>query len=178
MGQAFLAAGDPGSAMGYFRDAIAADRRDAASYVLLGNIYLERGRTNDALSVFSAGLRYRPDHGPLWRGLARGFEASGELDRAADALRELTARVPDDWEGHYARAGLARRRRAHAESQASYRAVIDLAAAGVDVPEEQLALSRRYVAALGVHLGELDAVRGPDRCASGSPVRRALAGCD
>ncbi len=177
MGQAFLAAGDPGSAMGYLRDAIAADRGDAASYVLLGNIYLERGSTSDALSVFSEGVRYRPDYGPLWRGLARGFEAGGDLERAAEALRELTARVPDDWRGHYARAALARRRRAHAEAQASYRAVIDLAAAGADVAEEELTLSRRYVAALGVLLGEIDPVRGPDRCALDSPVRRALAGC-
>jgi len=177
MGQAFLAAGDPGSAAGYFRDAIAADRRDGESYVLLGGIYLDRGSINDALAIFSAGLRYRPDHGPLWRSLARGLELSGDLRRASDALRELTARVPDDWEGHYARANLARSRHAHAEAQASYRAVIDLAAAGSRVPEEELTLCRRYTAALGVLLREVDPVGGPDRCASASPLRQALAGC-
>jgi Tfp pilus assembly protein PilF len=178
MGQAYLAAGDAGSATAYFRDAIATDRDDAESYVLLGEIYLERGRTHDALAVISAGVRQRPDHGPLWRSLARGLETDGQLDEAARALRELTTRVPDDYRGHYARAELARRRRAHAEAQASYRAVIDLAAGGAAVPEADVTQSRRYVAALGVLLQEVDPVGGADRCTTGSVVRIALARCD
>ncbi len=177
MGQAYVAAGDPGSAMAYFRDAIAADPRDAESHVLLGRIYLDRQRLEDGLHVLSAGLAVRPDYGPLWRALAEGYQAQGDLGRAGAALRELTLRLPGDWEGHLARAELSRRRRAHAEALGSYRALVALAAEGAPVPSAAVAEARRYAAALEVLLREVDPVTGPDRCRDASPVRRALAGC-
>lgn len=177
MGQAYLAAGDPGSAMAYFRDAIAASPRDAESHVLLGEIYLAQGRVPDALAVLSSGLAARPDHGPLWRALGNAYSAQGDDARAAAALRELTERLPEDWEGHLARARLARERRAHAESLASYRALVDLSAAGAPLPAEVVDEARRYGAALGILLGDVDPVAGPSRCADESAVRRALAGC-
>jgi hypothetical protein len=56
--------------------------------------------------------------------------------------------------------------------------VIDLAAGGAAVPEADVTQSRRYVAALGVLLQEVDPVGGADGCTTGSVVRIALARCD
>lgn len=176
MGQAFRAAGDPGSATGYFRDAIRVHPDDPEAYVALGQIYLERGSASDALEVLSAGIRRRPDHGPLWRGLATVLEERGALGDAAEALRQLAQRAPDDPAAHVARAELARRRGAWSEALGAYRRVVDLAASGTAVEPEMVAEARRYVAALAILVGGVDPVRGA-ACDDPSAVRRALAQC-
>ncbi len=174
MGQAFLAAGDPGSASGYFRDAIRVNPDDGEAYAALGRIYLDRGAIPDALEAFSAGLRRRPDHAPLWRGLATALERRGALSEAAEALRAWADRAPSDPAAHLARADLARRRGAWSEALSAYRRVVDLAAAGVDVEDVALEDARRYVRALAVLTRGVDPVRSAS-CEDGSPVRHALA---
>jgi Tfp pilus assembly protein PilF len=178
IGQAYLAAGDPGSASGYFRDAIRIDPDYPDAYVALGRVYLARGSMADALEAFQAGLRRQPDHPPLWRGVADALEAQGSLEEAAVALRELLRRVPDDVGGHRARADLARRRGAWTEALASYRAVVDLSARGFDVDADALAEARRYAAGLEILAGSLDPVTGHGCPDDASAVRRALADCD
>ena len=177
MGQAYLAAGDPGSAIGYFRDAIRVNPDDAEAYVALGEIYAGRGSVSDALEAYSAGIRRRPDHPGLWRGLARALERRGMLADAAEALRMLVERTPDAPESHAMRGELARRRGAWPEALASYRAVIDLGAGGATVEPELLADARRYVAALRVLVAENDPVRAVS-CEDASEVRSALARCE
>jgi len=177
MGQAFLAAGDPGSAAGYFREAIGVDPRDAESYAALGGIYLDRGSLGDALEVFSAGLHVRPDHPPLLRGLASALERRGALREAAEALRALVQTVSSSVDDHRARAELARRRSAWSEALASYRAIIDLAAAGSDLPRGLVLEAREYVEALVLLTGETDPVRASAACSGPSELRRALARC-
>lgn len=175
MGQAYLAAGDPGSAVGYFRDAIGVNSADAAAYESLGGIYLDRRAIADALDVYAAGLRRRPDHAGLWLGRARALELRGDARGAAEALRRLLRQAPDHVHAHRARAELARRRGAFGEALASYRAIVDLAARGRAVDGALVEEARRYAAALELLTRGMDPAR-PD-CDGASPVRRALAGC-
>lgn len=157
-GDSLRAAGDRGSAIGWYRDAIAADPDDALSYERLGRVFLERDALGDARSAFEAGVTRRPDHGPLWVGLAETLERMGAMDEAARALRELTRRTPDELDAWRARAALAMRRGAWSEALACYRRIGD---------EE----AQRNVIALRFLVGTNDPVR---RCDARSEVRRAL----
>jgi len=172
-GQAYLASGDRGSAIAYFRDAIAADPRAAAAYEGLGECYRGRGSYDDARRAYEAGLARMPDSAPLWLGLARTFEAQGALDEAARALRSLLARDPDHLEALSLRAELARRRGAWSEALTAYRALLSHASA---LPAERVTEARRYEAALRLLARPLDPVSAPRACA-GTPLRRALARC-
>lgn len=183
MGRAWLAAGDLGSAAGYFRDAIRVHPTDPASYVRLGEIYLERDDPAEAIEVLEAGLEQRPGHAAIVRHLAEALERSGDRQAAAEALRDLLERRPGDVRAHLARARLARERGAWSEALASYRALIDLAARGGPVPQDVLAKAREDAAGLRVLVGGVDPARG-GRCDAGAAdddaptaVRRALA-CD
>jgi Tfp pilus assembly protein PilF len=181
MGQAWVSAGAPGAAAGYFRKAIRVDPRDAQAYAALGKIYLDRGEVADAHEIFATGLKYRPDSGKLARLLARAQRAQGNPERAAETLRRLLERVPDATKVHLARARLARERGAWSEALASYRAVLDLAARG-QAREQQASEARRYARGLQVLVGTLDPVRAVP-CDGDTPrarraVRRALAECE
>ena len=110
-GDAYLAAGDRGSAIGWYRDALSVDPSDGASYAALGRIYLDRGALADARAAFEAGVRRAPDHPPVWLGPRRDAGTAWDRgDDAADAMRELTRRRPRDAVAWRARAELARRR--------------------------------------------------------------------
>lgn len=181
-GQRYLAAGDPGSAAGYFRDAIGVDPQDVASYEALGRIYLQRGNVGHALEIIEAGLRRRPDAPALWRALADALVARGAIDDAAEALRHLVSRTPQDPEAYRALGALARTRGAWSEALGAYRAVIDLAARGTAVAADALDEARRFEAALTRLAGGVDPSRGAIRCGAGegrsrSELRRALARC-
>lgn len=166
-GDALRAAGDRGSAIGWYRDAIAADPGDALSYERLGRIYLERGALDDARAAFEAGAARRPDHAPLWLGLAEVLEAMGTPDDAARALRELTRRAPDDPEAWRARAALAMRRGAWSEAMGAYRRIASMSEVADAVRSE----AERTLIALRFLVGTSDPVR---RCDDESAVRRAL----
>lgn len=176
-GEAYVQSGDPGSAIGYFRDALAIDPSDARCYLALARIYQARGSTRDALEVLSVGLRRAPDDASLWGVVADVLISVGELDEAAQALREQTARTPNDIEAHRRRGDLARRRGAWTEALASYRRVADLAAATADAASVR-AEAQSFAAALALLAGGTDPVHAPaGSCANPSEIRRALAGC-
>src|SRR5690348_18503285 len=89
LGRAYLEAGDCGSAIGYFREALEADPRAGAAYASLGEAYRGRGSLEDAREVLEAGLIHAPDHASIYLELAHTLV---ELHRSADAatvLREL-----------------------------------------------------------------------------------------
>lgn len=181
-GQRFVAAGDPGSAIAYFRDAVSVDPDGADGYDALGRLYLDRGRVTDAIDAFRSGLLRRGDSARLWRDLARGLEAAGDLDGASRALRECTGRAPDDAEAHLARASLARRRAKWSEALGAYRRVLDLAAGGASVTAADAADARRYASALEVLAGSVDPASDPTVCREteggrATSVRRTLAHC-
>ena len=170
-GDAHLAAGDRGSAIGWYRDALAIDPGDGASYAALGRIYLDRGSLGDARAAFEAGVQRAPDHAPVWLGLAETLERMGSAGDAAAALRGLSRRLPRDAAVWRARAELARRRGAWSEALGAYRAIVALAAEGAEVDPAVLADAERSVVALRFLVGTLDPVRRE----SASAVRRALA---
>lgn len=169
--EALLAAGDRGSAIGYFRDAIAADPLAARAYEGLGNAYSARGSLHEARAVFEAGLARIPEHPPLWLALARTLLSLGAEAEASRALRAYLERAPSDVEAQRLRADLARRRGAWSEALAVYRMFL-----GSRLDPETSEEARRYEAALRVLARPLDPVSAPRAC-SGSDVRRALARC-
>src|SRR5690606_4072657 len=71
LGEGFLAAGDRGSAVAYFRDAIAADPMAARAYAGLGEVYRQRREHEEARRVYEIGLARLPGSARLWLGLAR-----------------------------------------------------------------------------------------------------------
>lgn len=173
-GEAYLAAGDRGSAIAYFRDAIAADPLAGRAYERLGECYRGRGSLAEARRVYETGLARLPGHAPLWLGLARTLEAQGALSEAARAVRSLLARDPEHLEGLQLRAELARRRGAWSEALGATRALLSNASA---LPPEQVSDARRYEAALRILARPLDPASAPRACDL-SPLRRALARCE
>lgn len=171
-GEAYLAAGDRGSAIGYFRDAIQADPLAAQAYLRLGEAYRERGSFADARTILEAGLVRAPDQAALWLALVHTLIAQDARDDAARALRSLLARDPTNAEGLRLRAQLARERGAWSEALTAYRALI---ASGV-LDEEETAEARRYELALRILARPLDPVSA-ERACEGSAARRALARC-
>ncbi|MBX3270034.1 MAG: tetratricopeptide repeat protein [Sandaracinaceae bacterium] len=170
-GEAYLAAGDRGSAIGYFREAIDADPLAARAYLRLGEAYRERGSLDDARAVLEAGLERAPDEPALWLALAGALLAAGDLDAAAAAVRGLLERRPDHAEAMRLRAELARERGAWSEALTAYRARLASPAS----PEEA-AEALRHERALRILARPLDPVSAPRAC-EGSAVRRALARC-
>ncbi|MCB9591560.1 MAG: tetratricopeptide repeat protein [Sandaracinaceae bacterium] len=171
-GDAFLASGDRGSAIGYFREAIQANPLAAEAYRRLGEAYRDRGSLGDARTILEAGLTRVPEDAALWMALARTLVALGEPEDAARAVRSLLARDPGNAEALRLRASLARERGAWSEALTAHRALI---ASGVLEPDE-LAEARRYEQALRLLARPLDPLSAPRAC-EGSPVRRALARC-
>lgn len=172
-GEAYLAAGDRGSAIAFFRDAIAADPLAERAYERLGECYVQRGQLAEARLVYETGLARIPDSAPLWLGLARTLDAQGALADAARAIRSLLARDPDHLEALQMRADLARRRGAWLEALTAYRALVARAS---QLTPERAEEARRYEAALRLLASPLDPVSAPRSC-EGSPLRRALARC-
>ncbi len=172
LGERYLEAGDRGSAIAYFRDAISADPFAARAYADLGAIYVARGSLSEARQVYEAGLARMPADATLWLGLARTLDAEGRATEAAQAIRSLLARDPTNVEALTMRADLARRRGAWSEALTAYRALL----ARGDLDEASAAEARRYEAALRLLARPLDPVSAPRAC-GGSEVRRALARC-
>jgi len=172
-GEAFLASGDRGSAIAFFRDAIGADPMNARAYVSLGEAYRARGSLQDSRTVLEAGLSRSPDEPTLWLALVRTLVDMDRPDDAARALRSLLARRPDHAEAMRLRAELARERGAWSEALTAYRALLS---SDVDLSDEERAELRRYESALRVLARPLDPVSAARAC-SGSALRRALGRC-
>jgi tetratricopeptide (TPR) repeat protein len=172
-GDAYLTAGDRGSAIGYYREALAIDPFAGRAYEALGEAYRSRGSLEDARAVYETGVERVPDRPGLWLGLVRTLSDLGAERDAAEAVRGLLERAPDHPEGLAMRADLARRRGAWSEALTAYRALI---ANADQLDEATVADARRYEAALRLLAAPLDPVSAERACAM-SPVRRALARC-
>jgi tetratricopeptide (TPR) repeat protein len=203
-GTRLAAAGDLFSAIAYFRDALSIDGADARSFEHLGRTYLALGRTRDALEALSVGLRRCAQDPGLWGAYGEALLAAGDLEGAAEALRERSRLEPDHVPTLMLRGEVAQRRGAFAEALACYRRVVDLrrgerttgpmgttpaatvpgsspsapspnpSAAGTG--EDVAARASALAAAAALLAGGTDPVRGRS-CASLGPVRAALAGC-
>lgn len=172
-GDGYLASGDRGSAIGYFREAVQADPSNSSAYLALGDAYRARGSLSDARAVIEAGLMRSPDVPVLWLLLVRTLRELGDHAQAAVAVRSLLARDPQSPEGLRLRAALARERGAWSEALTAYRALL---AADLPLSDEERAEAVRYEAALRLLAHPLDPVSAPRAC-RGSPLRRTLARC-
>lgn len=177
-GRAAATRGDRASALGYLSDALRADPTHAAAYRLLGQLYLEAGRTSDAAQVAELGVARRPDDEGLWLLQARILR---ERERAHDALavlRRLCQRMPNSIAGQRARGELAQTLGAFSEALDAHRALLRIAGAPeapLDPGERDTLRSEaaRQIAALRMLAHELDPLQ---RCADveRESVRAAL----
>lgn len=172
-GDAYLASGDRGSAIGFFREAVQADPTNASAYLALGEAYRARGSLVDARAVLEAGLMRAPDQTDLWLSLVRTLRDLGDHDQAAVAVRSLLARDPASVEGLRLRAELARERGAWSEALTACRALL---ASAEDLSDEERLETARYESALRLLAQPLDPVSAARACES-SPLRRVLARC-
>lgn len=159
-------AGDLGSALGFFREAVDVWPGGVTPYAALGDAYLDRGSAADALAAFEAGLRRRPGALVLLLGRARALRALGRHDEAAATLRRATTREPSSVEAWRMRAELAQVRGAWTEALNAWRVLRHVG----DEPTREAAESA--IAALRVLVGDSD-VEGI--AGDASPVGRALA---
>jgi tetratricopeptide (TPR) repeat protein len=166
-GRAATAAGNTLSALGYYRDAIAAAPRRDDGYVALGEAYLSLGEPARALEVLLAGSRWSVRGEALWLALHATYTALHDDVRALEALRELRRREPSSARGLSALADEAERRGLFLEALAARRSLL----ASGDLEQ------RARVRALEVLLGNADLVRARAACATGTAVERALARC-
>lgn len=168
MGTALVRAGNPGSAVAYFREAIRIDPRFEPAYVGLGELYRAQGRDSDALEAVRAGLQRRPRSVPLALLLA-AIVGPSDPGEAATILRRVAEAEPRSVRVWEALGALARERGAFAEALAAYRAVVRLTA-GDPEQADRHAEATRFVAALRLLVRDVDP---PSRCEE-SEVRRAL----
>jgi predicted Zn-dependent protease len=167
-GRAAEAAGDALSALGYFRDAVAAAPRRDVGYVALGEAYLKLGEPSRALEVLLSGARWTVRGEALWLALHATYVAVRDDAHALDALRRLRRMEPTSERGLSALADEAERRGAFVEALAARRSLLALTG-----DETQ----RAHVRALEVLLGNADLVRAKAACGTGTAVERALAHC-
>jgi Tfp pilus assembly protein PilF len=166
-GRRYLDAGDPGSAVGFFVDALRVDPRHEAAYLALVTAHRRRQRNDDAIAVLELALRMRPRSIPLR--LARA-DLLVDLSRERDALQDLrvaTGLDPNDGRAWCVRAEVARTVGAYTESLAAYRRAASFVGACADAD--------RYARALLGLARETDPVaRACARAAHGSAVEHAL----
>jgi tetratricopeptide (TPR) repeat protein len=68
----------------------------AKSHILLGDLYRQRERFDDAQNQYERALRIAPDDPAALLGLASAYLANNELDKAIEAERLALAHNPDD----------------------------------------------------------------------------------
>jgi tetratricopeptide (TPR) repeat protein len=142
MGDAYVAAGDRGTAIGWYRDAIAADPSDPRAYDSLARVYLSREQPSEARAVYEAGLQRVRQGDALYEGLALTLERLSLLDAATEVLRRWTELVPGSVEAHRGRARLAERRGRFAEALNAWRRVLFLSRDDVEAGPRVRALPR------------------------------------
>lgn len=168
-GRALVHAGNPVSAISYFRQAIQVDTHHPDGYLELAEVYLSQQRVPLALEVVQAGIR-RARSADLHLLLARIHRERGDLEEAASVLGALVGREPRSVAAHAQRAEVARERGRWSEALSSYRAILALAEEGETVSDETRAEAGRYSQAIALLVGDLDPV---SRCGEG-PLRAAL----
>jgi tetratricopeptide (TPR) repeat protein len=98
-GAALERAGDPTSAVAFYRDAVAAAPRDPRGYMALGSAYLALEETARAHEAFELGTRASTGSEALWLGLAEAQQRSRQDEGARATLRALLAQFPDSSAG-------------------------------------------------------------------------------
>ena len=144
------ATGRLGLALELAERAVASQPREAAAHATLGSLLLERERTRDALAAYRTALALDPGHVNARFNLAGALRRSGEPEAAADELRRLVERFPEDPDFRTALGGalldsgrpreaIAAQERVLARSPEHPDALIELGLAHVDVGEFEAA---------------------------------------
>jgi len=79
-----------------FEQAIAVQRDHIWAINNLGVLYMQMQKVDDAISAFRFGIDVSPDEEISYINLARVYARAGDRVRAADTLRQLLTRRPDD----------------------------------------------------------------------------------
>jgi len=71
-------------------------KRDYAGAINnLGVLYIQQGKTNDAVAAFEYGIGVAPQDETLYLNLGRIYAQQGEFDRARQLMQQLLDRKPD-----------------------------------------------------------------------------------
>jgi Tfp pilus assembly protein PilF len=84
----------PDEAKKYFEQAIAIRRDYGDAINNLGVLYLQQGKTNDAIAAFEFGIREAPDEDILYLNLGRTYTRQQDYDRARAVMQKLLDRKP------------------------------------------------------------------------------------
>jgi predicted Zn-dependent protease len=172
-GQRLVAAGDPGSAVWYLREALRVEPAFAPAAVVLADLYLGRGEASTALDVLHAAVTRAPGHAALWLRLSRVLWSLNAESDAVEALREGLRRDPSDADLLRELTQRSLQRGEWLRALSASRALQALHVEGVEAAQENDAEE-----ALRVLVGTSDRARGLRCDAALSSVRRALCGCD
>jgi predicted Zn-dependent protease len=174
-GEQRVQAGDPLSAIGYFRDAVTHAPRDPRGYLALARTYLETEQPERAVEVYEAALYACGERPDLLLALAEAQNRGDRPEVALLILRTLSERSPSQSEVHERRAEIAERTGRFAEALDARRAMLVLRAARDDADTRDAMLRTR---ALSLLAGEADRLNRDVSCGEGaSQIRRSLADC-
>ena len=77
-----------------FEQAISVRRDDSSAINNLAVLYMNTGRTSDAIAAFRYGIQVAPDEDILYLNLSRTLIRAGEREKARDVMRQLLDRKP------------------------------------------------------------------------------------
>ncbi len=168
VGQGHADAGNPGSAVGFFREAIQVSPNDPRGYVALAEAYLTIDQVSNALEVTESGLRRRPGDRALGWVHARVLISAND-PRADTALARISRRYPRFLPARWVTARRAQAKGNWSIALAMYRALVRF-----ETDDKKRAEARQMVGAL-LRLTTLDPL--VTRCArEPTALERAL--CD
>lgn len=97
---ALLNAGDREEVIPVLEEAIAtvpeSDTADVDLYSILGSLYLQFDRADDALPLLDESVEYYPDNQEIQELRLNAFTAAGEVEQALDAYREQVEQNPEN----------------------------------------------------------------------------------
>jgi tetratricopeptide (TPR) repeat protein len=89
LAQSYRANGDLPRAVNTLNNALLALREPAATYFLLGESYMDLGRSQDAAAAYREAVKIEARFANAWFGLARAYERAGRAAEARDAESQL-----------------------------------------------------------------------------------------
>lgn len=173
LAQAYREAGDRGSAISLFRQAIARDPQREEAYAAMAEVYVSLAQMGAAAEAVKAGLRRRPRSLRLWLVMIDVLERQGREHDALEAARHLTRLHPAAPSALRLHASLAISAGRYVEALAVCRRLFHVT--GPSGAEEATSheWARERVPALRLLSGTLDAARASPSSGA-SVVRRAL----
>ena len=86
---------EPEQADQAYRQAIGINAKYAPSFVALGNMYIDYGFSNVAMSILDAGTQINDTDADMWNGLGRAYRTLNKPKEAVEAFKKAKAIDPD-----------------------------------------------------------------------------------